>query len=80
MEKIRFFKFCDIFSEDDIVLPDIICSIMLEAFPNGSKFARILWLKLMNEALLLFDPISTNVPLDVFRGYKSGTLVENELS
>ena len=42
MEKTRFFKFCDIFSEDDIVLPDIIYSIMLEAFPNGSKFARIL--------------------------------------
>ena len=80
MEKIRFFKFCDIFSEDDIVLPDIICSIMLEAFPNGSKFARILWLKLMNEALLLFNPISTNVSLDVFRGYKSGTLFENGLS
>ena len=60
MEKTRFFKFCDIFSEDDIVLPDIIYSIMLEAFPNGSKFARILWLKLMNElyyCLSQFQPM-----------------------
>ena len=42
MEKIRFFKSCDRFSEDDIALPDIIYSIMLGSIPNGSKFARIL--------------------------------------